>query len=293
MTLDLRKLNHLIAVAAEGSFTRAAARVHMSQQALSSSIRALEREVGVPLLRRDATGVTALPAGEALIEDARILQGVTRAALERARRIGRGEVEILRIGHTPAVTSEEIVALLQTVNARYPGFAVEAHQRFPHQLAADLASGLLDIGLCRGMAPARGLSRATVARHRLRLAVAASHRLAAQSSVEMTEIADETVIVWGEPGRSGYTDLLLEHCRQAGFQPSYLRNPIQGTPPITAVVGTDQVAFVTSPPGSVLNGSVKVLELQPPIHAPVHALWPTNVTHTMRALFLDILSETV
>ncbi len=58
MRLDLNKLDHLIAVAEEGSLTRAAARLHLSQQALSTSIRVLEREVGVPLLERSSAGVT-------------------------------------------------------------------------------------------------------------------------------------------------------------------------------------------------------------------------------------------
>ena len=91
MGLDLRKLEHLVAVAEEGGFTRAAARLHLSQQALSTSVRSLEREVGVPLLRRDTGGVTALPAGQALIDDARVLHGIARSALHRARRIGRGD----------------------------------------------------------------------------------------------------------------------------------------------------------------------------------------------------------
>ncbi|MYS48827.1 LysR family transcriptional regulator, partial [Streptomyces sp. SID6013] len=67
MGLDLHKLDHLIAVAEEHSITRAAARLHLSQQALSTSIRVLEREVGVPLLERTAAGVVLLPAGAALV----------------------------------------------------------------------------------------------------------------------------------------------------------------------------------------------------------------------------------
>ncbi|CAM5672514.1 HTH-type transcriptional regulator ArgP [Streptomyces badius] len=58
MSLDLRKLEHLVAVAEEGGFTRAAERLHLSQQALSTSIRTLERHVGVRLLDRGHQHVT-------------------------------------------------------------------------------------------------------------------------------------------------------------------------------------------------------------------------------------------
>ncbi|MFE0020182.1 LysR substrate-binding domain-containing protein [Amycolatopsis sp. NPDC059021] len=286
MGLDLRKLDHLIAVAEEGSFTRAAARLHLSQQALSTSIRTLEREVGVPLLDRDATGVTALPAGLALIEDARVLHGVARSAVRRARRIGRGEAATLRIGHTPAVTGEEVTALLRTVLAELPDLRTEVNQRYPGQLVEQLLGGGLDIALCRGTRPPHGLTRTTLARHRLAIAVDADHPLAGRDHVGLPELAGEQFVVWGEPGRSGYTDLLLDHCRRAGFEPRVTRNPIQGTPPVTAVLGTRHVAFVTARPGTAADGRVRVLAVRPSIHAPLHALWNPHTTSEIRDEFL-------
>lgn len=246
MGLDLHKLDHLIAVAEEGSFTRAAARLHLSQQALSTSIRTLEREVGVALLERSGNTLTVLAAGQALITDARVLHGLARSAVHRARRIGRGETEILRIGHTPVVTGDEITTLL--CRAAHPELASEANQRYPHELTDQLLAGDLDLGLCRAMTPERGLARTTLTHHRLNVAVAADHPLADRETVQFTELQDEPIMVWGQPGRSGYTDLLIEHCRQAGFEPHTHRNPVQGTPPITAVLGTAHVAFVTTPP---------------------------------------------
>ncbi|RZQ63034.1 LysR substrate-binding domain-containing protein [Amycolatopsis suaedae] len=282
MGLDLRKLDHLVAVVEEGSFTRAAARLHLSQQALSTSIRALEREVGVPLLDRTSAGVTPLPAGRALVEDARVLHGVARAAVRRARRIGRGETEVLRIGHTPAVTGPEVMALAQAV----PGLHTEVHQRYPGQLTAELLGGELDVGLCRGIQPPHGLSRTTLGHSRLSVAVAAGHRLAGRTHVTLADLAGEHLVVWGSED-SGYTQFLLGLCRDAGFEPRHSRNPIQGTPPVTAVVGTGHVAFVTDPPGSALDGRVQVLELRPAQHAPVHALWSANHTGAMRDAFLS------
>lgn len=235
MRLDLNKLDHLIAVAEEGSVTRAAARLHLSQQALSTSIRVLEREVGVPLLERGTAGVTVLPAGAALLEDARVLNGMARAALRRARQTGRGETQTLRIGHTPAVTGDELVSLLAPVTDAHPDVTPEIHQRYPSELTAALLAGDLDIGLCRGVAPAHGLTRTTLGHQRLHIAVACDHPLAARTSVALPELAHESFLVWGDPGRSGYTDLLVDHCRDAGFEPETARTPRQGTPPVTAV----------------------------------------------------------
>jgi len=284
--VDLNKLEHLVAVSEEGSFTRAAARLHLSQQALSSSIRALEREVGVDLLDRRGNAITALPAGRALVTDARVLQGVTRAAVHRARRIGRGETELLRIGHTPAVTGDEITALLRRAHVDQPELATQVHQRYPSELTEQLLAGELDVGLCRAMSPPRGLARSVLAHHRLRLAVDVEHPLARRERVEFGELAAETIVVWGRPGSSGYTDLLVEQCRLAGFEPDVVRNPIQGTPPVTAVLGTSRVAFVTAAAGPAADGRVRVVELDPPTTVPLHALWPQHTTSEARDLLL-------
>ncbi|MFC7342901.1 LysR substrate-binding domain-containing protein [Saccharopolyspora griseoalba] len=291
MGLDLHKLEHLVAVAEEGTFTAAAKRVHLSQQALSSSIRALEREVGVDLLDRSGGAVTVLPAGRALIADARVLNGVARSALQRARRIGRGEAETLRIGHTPAVTGDEVTALLRQVHAADPQLSTQVNQRYPDELTGQLQSGELDLGLCRAMSPARGLARGALTRQRLRVAVAAEHRLAEQDSLSLAELADEPIAVWGHPGRSGYTDLLVEHCRNAGFEPELHRNPIQGTPPVTAVIGTGHVAFVTASPGIAAGGRVRVVELDPAVHVPLHALWPQHTASEARDAFLRAATD--
>ncbi|MEV4731530.1 LysR substrate-binding domain-containing protein [Saccharopolyspora sp. NPDC049426] len=291
MTLDLHKLGHLIAVAEEGGFTQAARRLHLSQQALSTSIRALEREVGVELLDRGGSKLTVLPAGEALIADARLLHGAARSALLRARRIGRGETDVLRIGHTPAVTGDEVTALLHRVHEVQPELSTQVNQRYPGELTEGLVAGELDLVLCRGMTPDRGLVATTLAHHRLRVAVAADHRLARRDSVELGELADETIVVWGLPGRSGYTDLLIECCRQAGFEPDIRRNPIQGTPPVTAVQGTDDLALVTAAAGPAAGGTVRVLELLPPTFVPLHALWPQHTNSPAREDFLAAATE--
>ncbi|MFE0420772.1 LysR family transcriptional regulator [Streptomyces tendae] len=286
MRLDLNKLDHLIAVAEEGSLTRAATRLHLSQQAPSTSIRVLEREVRIPLLERGSAGVTVLPAGAALIEDARVLNGVARAAPHRARQIGRGETQGLRIGYTPAVTGDELVTLLAPVTEAHPDIAPEIHQRYPSELTDALLAGDLDFGLCRAMTPTHGLTRTTLGHHRLHIAVASDHPLAARTTVTLPELAHESFLVWGAPGRSDYTDLLIDHCRNAGFEPETERTARQGTPPITAVIGTRNIAFVTTPPGPAAGGKAHVLTLRPPIHPPLHALYLPHITCPSRTTFL-------
>src|ERR1700761_6996049 len=71
MIVELRHLEHFVAVAAELNFSRAAQRIHVVQSALSASVGRLEKELGVELFDRSRRQITLTPAGEAFLEQAR------------------------------------------------------------------------------------------------------------------------------------------------------------------------------------------------------------------------------
>lgn len=89
--LEVRQLRYFVAVAEELHFGRAAERLGMAQPPLSRAIRALERQLGVPLLERTTRHVALTPAGETLLRDARIALDAVTAAARRARHAGRSE----------------------------------------------------------------------------------------------------------------------------------------------------------------------------------------------------------
>src|SRR5260221_13758218 len=86
--MDLRQLRYLVALAEERHFTRAAAREHIAQPALSQQIKRLEDEVGLPLVERSTRQVTITDAGQLLVGRARRILAETEAA--------RGELESLK-----------------------------------------------------------------------------------------------------------------------------------------------------------------------------------------------------
>ncbi|MFD5583624.1 LysR family substrate-binding domain-containing protein [Streptomyces sp. NPDC127063] len=207
------------------------------------------------------------------------------------RRIGRGEKEVLRLGHTPAVTGEEVIVLPRQVGAVHPQLVTDVNQRYPHELTDALLAGDLDIGLCRAMTPPHGPARTTLGHQRLNIAVPADHPPSTRSSVALSELADQHFLGCGHPGHSGYTDLLISHCRAAGFEPRTDRTALRGTPPVTAVIGTDRCAFVTTPPGPAADGAVRIVALDPPLHAPLHALYSPQTTSPARDAFLTTATQ--
>lgn len=112
--LDLRRLRHLQAAVAEGSLTAAAAVLGLTQPALSASIKALEAEIGVPLLERHRHGVTGTPYADTLLEHGRRIQAEMQAAWAGLHRLREREATSLRIGCGPSEASRLLpLALLQ------------------------------------------------------------------------------------------------------------------------------------------------------------------------------------
>ena len=99
--MELRHLRYFVALAEELHFGRAAQRLQISQPPLSQQIAALEREIGVPLLRRTSRMVELTPAGGAFLEEARQTLDQARNAVEQARRAALGEIGRLQVGFVP------------------------------------------------------------------------------------------------------------------------------------------------------------------------------------------------
>ena len=147
MELDLRKLNHFVAVAEELNFTRAAERLAIGQQALSASIRRLEAELEVFLLVRSTRQVELTAAGAALLDESRALLGASRAALTRVRRAAGVETSSLRVGHTPAITREMVAEFTRAWGVRSSEYRLVIRSHWFDEIPVKVAAGELDVGL--------------------------------------------------------------------------------------------------------------------------------------------------
>jgi DNA-binding transcriptional LysR family regulator len=200
----------------------AAARLYISQPALSQQIRVLEDQVGVPLFVRHPRGMRLTEAGEALLGEAREL-------LKRSDQLERTVEElrsghILRIGLPPGLSRALLPELLAPLRERDPEARIEVRElTTPEQLAA-LRDGSLDLGLVREPIDDDTLARRSLLVEELGVALPADHLLASRESLALGELAGELFVCFPRPWAPALHDVvvdaLLETGTEARFQDS-------------------------------------------------------------------------
>ncbi|UTD26561.1 LysR family transcriptional regulator [Bradyrhizobium sp. WD16] len=221
--IELRHLRYFLAVAEQGHITRAAARLGIQQPPLSQQIRALEAEVGVPLLTRHPRGVDLTEAGKAFLAEARAALEQVERAVEAARRSARGEQGRLAIGYTSSTAFHPLIpAVVRAFRQAAPAVALELEESSTGELIEALRRERLDAAFVRTpVGDTAGLVIAPLLRERMLVVLPAQHPLAQRpaTALALAELAEETFILYRRPTGPGLYDAIIAACHAAGFAP--------------------------------------------------------------------------
>ena len=144
----LRQLEYLVTIVDEGTFTRAAERLHVTQPGLSHQFQALEREAGGLLLERLPRTVRLTPAGRAMLPHARAALAEAARATTAARRAAGAAAGEMDLATLYTISAGILPAALQIWRSRHPGVRVRLFEhRHSHEMAAAMAAGQADIAI--------------------------------------------------------------------------------------------------------------------------------------------------
>jgi DNA-binding transcriptional LysR family regulator len=215
--VELRHLRYFVAVAEEGHFGRAAERLHVTTPTLSQQIRALEREVGGPLLVRHSRGVTLTPAGEALRDAGRAVLAAADEALGAARQAAGLFTGTLRIGLLSGVAEwlpEWLEALLAEAAPGYRAITASGSTRDQVRM---FEAGELDLALVREpVALPAGTATLPVLVDELGVLVRRTHPLAAQGLVRPADLAGHELLWFARDRAPDFHDDVLATLRRLG-----------------------------------------------------------------------------
>lgn len=232
--MDLRHFRYFVAVAEELSFSRAAQRLHISQPPLSMNIQALERDLGVVLLKRNRRRVELTHAGELFLDKARIALAHAAQAIETAKRAGRGEVGTLRIGFTnTAPFSRVFPRALRAYRQALPDVQLDLRLTTSEPILEALAAGALDAGLIRpstSLVMPGGITAIPILNDRLVLALHTSHPLAEpEREIPIESLANEGFILRARGSRVSFYEQVYQLCERAGFTPRVVQQAHDAT----------------------------------------------------------------
>lgn len=145
--MTLVQLRSLCTIAEEGSFSRAAEKLFVSQPALSMQIKALEEEVGQPLLDRSGSRVTLTEPGELLAERAKDAAAALDDAVGEIRRFGGLERGTLSIASSDTIGEFLLLPILAEFGTRFPGVSVAVHNKATVQIEELIMDNVAEVGL--------------------------------------------------------------------------------------------------------------------------------------------------
>ncbi|GLZ81538.1 LysR family transcriptional regulator [Actinorhabdospora filicis] len=195
--MSSRRLRYFTVLAEELHFSRAAARLFMTQQALSKQLRELEAEVGAKLVHRTTRSVALTEAGAVFAGAAREALAVIDAGVTAARR-AHG-VTPLRLGFLIGAAMELTTPLLRAFAARHPAVRLDLHEYGFATPSAGLADGSSDIALLRLPLATTGLTTVPLFTEPLVAVLPAGHPLAARPTVTAAEVAAEQLVMGASP----------------------------------------------------------------------------------------------
>jgi DNA-binding transcriptional LysR family regulator len=229
--MELRELRYLVAIADEGSISRAADRLHMTQPPLSMAITKLERDLAVQLLERHAKGVRPTAAGTYLVANARRLLAEVEELGDMVRAVSVGSIGVLALAVTPAIAWEHAPTLLQAFARAAPLADVELIQRAPNEVLDSVHGRRAEVGLlyCAdtaylARANSADLNVALLRQDPLRLVLPVG-QADPEAHLDIADLAGERwVLPWTQVGFPGLAEIVQAAWQRAGMGRPRTRN---------------------------------------------------------------------
>jgi LysR family transcriptional activator of glutamate synthase operon len=292
--MDLRQLRYLVALADEGNFTRAAAREHIAQPALSQQIRRLERELGLTLVERTTRRVALTDAGRRLVARARSILVDVEAAQAEMQSLRGAFTGRVSVGAMHTMGPIDVSLVLALFHQRHPGVELTVREQSSEELAELLRLDEVDVAFLSvtEQIESHGLGLAQLVVEELVVILPPEHRLAALRRIRLDQLTDDEFVSY-RPG-SRLRELLISAAARAGFQPKITLESNESQRVRRLVSRGVGVALLPRSDSVGPGAEVSVLTLEgPELTRDITLAWREGRTRTpAAAAFLQLALET-
>jgi LysR family transcriptional regulator for metE and metH len=262
MNLEVRHLRLVVAVAEHQNLTKAGEVLHLTQSALSHQLRDIEEQLGVRLFHRLNRRMVATPAGERLLESARLVLNELKGT-EDAIRNGRLPRTVpLRLSTECYTCYHWLPPVLQTFRGRFPFVDVRIDTASTRRPLGPLLEGKLDLVLASSTVRDRRLAVRPLFEDEQVLIVPPDHKLAGRPYARLTDFRDERLLTYLPREESTFVTRVLQ---PAGVVPAVVE-PVQLTEALIEMVKAGlgvAVLYAWAVEPHVRNGSLVSLRITP------------------------------
>jgi DNA-binding transcriptional LysR family regulator len=291
--MELRHLRYFVMAAEEANISRAAARLNVSQPAVSRQIHDLEDELGVALFSREYNGLKLTTAGETALAHARELLRQSGALVEAMRGFGRkGKTASLKVGFIPSALPGLLAEGLKIFNRTHPKVCVQIYEMNPSEQEKALASGEIDLALLGAASPAiKRHYQTRPIRHAMMAAIVPhEHPLASRSVIDLAELAHDTFISLHEKHFPSRPQIMTRLFERAGIQPEVAVHAAGLTELLGLVSAGVGVAIVPDDLIRLAHPGVNFLKLKrPTLKLSSSAVWRKEATVIPITELIDLL----
>jgi DNA-binding transcriptional LysR family regulator len=283
--VELRHLRYFVAIAEEGSFSRAAERLWVAQPGLSTQVRRLEAELGVKLLERHTRGVDLTPAGALFLERARLALAAAETAGATGRDLDAGVAGSLRLGVAGRARWQLTPDLLQRFAGERPGVELTVLEAYGGTLWRDLRDGRLDAVVAPSGHASPDLSVLELGSEAWVVLVGTGHGLAGIGPLAASDLAGERIAVTGHRDGAAFDRAVADLLSGLGVTAELVRGP----PELSlhsAVAGNAVLALTTEP--DALPSGVIARRLQPARSLSFELLWSDQVRPPALEAFISM-----
>lgn len=292
--METNRLHYFVTVVSEGSFTRAASALYMSQPGLSQQVQKLEQELGFSLIDRTVRPWELTPIGRAVFEQAKsILNGVD--ALETIRGEAQaGDVGRLRVGISQTGLHGDMPAWLRRYRRAHPRLVVTIEIHDTTTQLELLYDGRIDVGVLLSEFHDEVLDCQKLYAREMVVALPVDHRLADRRSVRLRDLSSETFCMTSRSTASVNRDQIIAACIGAGFSPRVSEATGAYSEQVGLVASGEGVAIVPEEVSQQQEGNVVFRPIDGSTIRMATALnWRRDNTNPACAAFIEASSRAV
>ncbi len=294
--MDIQKLKYFIAVVENGTVSKAAKVLNMTQPPLSMLLKKFEDEIGIQLFRREGKRLYLTDSGQLVYQRGIELLASSEAILQEAREFQQDHRGTVSIGCAAVANFSLIPEVIKRMNDRSINIVTHVKEGSPPYILDHLRFHKLDIGMVRNVYNRNDLMTTKLFTEPIMVALPPGHPLTGKKSVALEELKDENFLLHHSSYEYNISDTIIMECKKRGFSPNIIYWGYETLPMLGMVKAGMGITF---PPKSIVKSIGFDL---PPLAELIDPLITTtlnmvtmknNVKKESVDLFLDITKEVI